>query len=273
MVSLKLMRPLLTVVAAASLAAAVPRSLWAADTGGGSGVSAVGPRSPFAGPGISSPPPQGPPGAALGPLPPPPPPPTRAGTVDTEERYPLKPRGDGGFNYEAPQFSAVVAPDGTVAFHDRRLTYSASQATFTFDLSDEFARGFAHGTLHPNEKANFLAATFNRRTSMAARWYADQKRAARDDLPRRLDAIWADSRYRRRERRRVIFLLWAETSPSGTASHPETAIIETWVRKHLPQGSPDAYSQDELQAFARERPGERPFRPYLSPLEMRFPAP
>jgi hypothetical protein len=267
------MRPLVTAAAAAALAVAASRSLRAADGGVGAGVSAVGPRSPFAGPGISSPPPQGPPGAALGPLPPPPPPPSRPGTADAEERYPLKLRGDGGFNYQAPQFSALVAPDGTVTFHDRRLGYSASQATFTFDLSDEFARGFAHGTLYPNEKANFLAATFNRRTGMAARWYADQKRAARDDLPRRLDAIWADGRYRRRERRRVIFLLWAEMNPSGPAQPPESAIVETWVRKHLPQGSPDAYSPDELQAFASERPGQRPFRPYLSPLEMRFPSP
>jgi hypothetical protein len=272
MIKFKLMRPLLTVVAATGLAVASQRSLLAADAGIAAGVGAVGPRSPFAGPGISSPPPQGPPGAALGPLPPPPPP-GQAGAPDSEVRYPLKPRTDGGFNYEAPQFSAVVAADGTVAFHDRRLAYSARQATFTFDLSDEFAREFAHGTLYPNEKANFLAATFNRRTTMAAKWYADQKRAARDDLPRRLDAIWADTRYRRRERRRVIFLLWAEMNPSAPGARAESAVIETWIRKHLPQGSPDAYSGEELQALSRERVGERPFRPYLSPLEMRFSSP
>jgi len=272
MVKLELMRPLFTVLAAAALAVAAQQPLRAADGGMGPGANAVGPRSPFAGPGISAPPPQGPPGAALGPLPSPAPP-ERAGAPDSEVRYPLKPRTDGGFNYEAPQFAAVVSPDGTVAFHDRRLAYSAPSATFAFDLSDEFAREFAHGTLYPNEKANFLAATFNRRTAMAAKWYADQKRAARDDLPRRLDAIWADNRYRRRERRRVIFLLWAEMNPSAADGRTGSAVIETWVRKQLPQGSPDAYSADELQAFSRERVGERPFRPYLSPLEMRFPSP
>jgi hypothetical protein len=71
----------------------------------------------------------------------------------------------------------------------------------------------------------------------------------------------------------VIFLLWAEMDPSSSDAHPASATIEAWIRKHLPQGSPDAYTDAELQTFSRERLGERPFRPYVSPLEMRFPPP
>ncbi len=261
------MRPLL-MVAVATLVLTARRPLRAAD----GGAVPIGPRSPFAGPGVSASPPQGPPGAALGPLPLTPPP-GPASAPDSEVRYVLKPRADGGFLYEAPQFSAVVAPDGTVAFHDGRLGYSARQTTFSFDLSDEFTRGFARGTLYRNDKAKFLASTSDRRTAMAAKWYADQKRAALAELPRQLDAIWADNRYRRRERRRVIFLLWAEMDPSRSDAHPASTTIEAWIRKHLPQGSPDAYTDAELQAFSRERLGERPFRPYVSPLEMRFPPP
>jgi hypothetical protein len=196
----------------------------------------------------------------------------QTGGSDPERRYPLKRRADGGLVYEAPQFSAIVAPDGTVTFHDRRLTYSAPKSAFRFDLSDEFVHEFTRGTLYPYEKANFLAATFAQRTSMAAKSYARQMRTGQNELPRRLDGLWADTRYRRRERRRIIFLLWEEVDTAEAASRPAAKIIEVWIRKHLPRNSPDAYTNDELAAFAREGLGQPEFRPYGSPLEMRGPS-
>ena len=215
--------------------------------------------------------PIGPAGAFLGPLPSAPGRESPGGS-DPERRYPLKRRANGVLLYEAPQFSAVVAPDGTVTFHDRRLAYSAPKSTFSFDLSDEFVHEFTRGTLYPYEKANFLASTFKRRTGMAAKWYAAQMRTARDDLPTRLDALWADTRYRRRERRRIIFLLWKDVDISEADARPAATIIEAWIRKRLPRGSPDAYTDDELEALSRERMGEPAFRPYRSLLEMRAPS-
>ena len=215
--------------------------------------------------------PTGPPGTFLGPLPSPA---GRGqqGDAGPEEHYPLKSRPNGGLFYVATQFSAEVAPDGTVRFHDRRVQYSAPKATLSFDLFDEFVHDFAHGTLYPYEKANFLAATFKRRTAMAAKWYAGQMRAAAQELPRRLDALWADTRYRRRERRRIICLLWQDVDTSLAGEPPAAAIIEAWIRKRLPRGSPDAYTDDEVDACSRERVGGPAFRPYGSPLEMRSPS-
>lgn len=215
--------------------------------------------------------PTGPPGTFLGALP------STAGRspqgdTDPEKQYPLKTRPNGGRFYVAPQFSAEVAPDGTVRFHDRRVRYSAPKATLSFDLFDEFVHDFAHGTLYPYEKANFLAATFKRRTVMAAKWYAAQMRATAQELPRRLDALWADTRYRRRERRRIICLLWQDVDNSGAGAPPAAAIIEAWIRKRLPRGSPDAYTDDELDACLREGVGEPAFRPYGAPLEARSPS-
>ena len=215
--------------------------------------------------------PIGPAGAFLGPLPSAPGMESPGGS-DPERRYPLKRRANGVLLYEAPQFSAVVAPDGTVTFHDRRLEYSAPKSAFSFDLSDDFVREFTRGTLYPYEKANFLAATFERRTGMAAKWYGKQMHAAQEDLPHRLDALWADTRYRRRERRRIIFLLWEDVNISAADARPAATIIEGWIRKRLPRGSPDAYSDDELDALSRELGGGRAFRPYGSPLEMRWPS-
>jgi hypothetical protein len=211
----------------------------------------------------------GAPGAFLGPLP------AvgngKRGDSEAGRNYPLVPRPDGALFYESPQFSATVASDGTVTFHDHRIRYSPRDAMLSFDLSDEFARELAHGTLYPYEKANFLAATFGRRTTMAAKAYSAQMRTALVDIPRRLDALWADTRYRRRERRRVLFLLWEEADTSTAAGRSADKIIEAWIREHLPLGSSDAYGKPELDAISRERAGHPPFRPYPSPLEMRSP--
>ena len=203
-------------------------------------------------------------GAFLGPL-------KKPGESDPERRYPLRPGPNGSLRYESPQFSAVVAPDGTVTFHDRRLAYSARKSTFTFDLSDEFVRELGHGTAYPYPKANFLAATFKRRTAMAAEVSSRQMRAARAELPRQLDALWDDTRYRRRERRRIVFLLWQELDKSSAEGRSAATAIDAWIRKRLPRGSADAYNDQELDAYSRERSGEPAFNPYGSPLEMRSP--
>jgi hypothetical protein len=260
-------RPL---VATTALAFALVAQQYAYAADGGAGK--LDRKTPDGGVQKSTPQPKGPAGAFLGPLPSARGPEQPGGADDPERRYALKPRADGGLLYVAPQFSAVVAPDGTVTFHDRRLEYSAPKSTFSFDLSDEFVREFTHGTLYPYEKANFLAATFERRTGMAAKWSGKQMHAAQEDLPRRLDALWADTRYRRRERRRIIFLLWEDVNISTADARPAATIIEAWIRKRLPHGSPDAYSDDELGALSRELGGGRAFRPYGSPLEMRWPS-
>ena len=209
-----------------------------------------------------------PPGAFLGPL---------AGGVgmtkagEPDKLYRLTPGANGDLVYEAPQFVAVVAPDGTVTFHDRRIIYSRRRATFSFDLSDEFARELTHGTSSPYAKADFLAATFKRRTAMAANVSSQQMAAAQRELPSRLDALWADTRYRRRERRRIIFLLWRELETADGSGRSAATTIEAWVRKRLPRGSPDAYGDQELAAYFRENQNEPAFSPYGSPLEMRWP--
>jgi hypothetical protein len=244
---------LVVVALAAGLILASGRRGVAADAPDG-GVQRAAPRE------------DGPAGAFLGPL-------KKPAETDPERRYPLKPGANGSLLYEAPQFSAVVAPDGTVTFQDRRLAYSARKSTFTFDLSDEFARELAHGTAYPYPKANFLAATFTRRTAMAAEVNSRQMRAARAELPRQLDALWDDTRYRRRERRRIVFLLWQELDRSTADGRSTAATIEAWIRRRLPRGSADAYNDQELDAYSHERRSAPAFNPYGSPLEMRSPSP
>jgi hypothetical protein len=249
----------LTMISRAALIAAVILIAGRAASGADGGLREAPRDSPAAGA----------PGAFLGPLP-------AAGRrkgFEAELAYPLVTRPNGTLSYDSPEFSAAVAVDGTVTFHDHRVRYSPRDTMLSFDLSDEFARELDHGALYPHEKADFLAATFGRRTTMAATAYSAQTRRALEDIPSRLDALWADTRYRRRERRRVIFLLWEDANTSTAEGRSADKIIAAWIREHLPLGSSDAYGKAELDAIARERAGRPPFRPYPSPLDMRSPEP
>jgi hypothetical protein len=86
-------------------------------------------------------------------------------------------------------------------------------------------------------------------------------------MPAVLDAVWAEARWPAAQRRRVIFELWDECSEDGAeelvrASQAVRATIEAFVRKRLPRGSADAFTDDELDAINAGR-GDRPrFRPY-----------
>ena len=182
-----------------------------------------------------------------------------------DKLYPLKPGANGDLVYEAPRFVAVVAPDGTVTFQDRGSVYPPRRATFGF------ARELTHWTSSPYAEADFLAATFKRRTAMAANVSSQQMRAAQLELPTQLDALWADTRYQRRERRRIIFLLWRELETVEANGRSAATTIEAWVRKRLPRGSPDGYGDQELAAYFRENQNEPAFSPYGFPLEMRWP--
>ncbi len=199
-------------------------------------------------------------GAFLGPLP------DAAGRGDVggDSHYSLSPRPDGSLVYESPQFTATIAPNGAVTFHDHRVRYSNRDVGLVFDLSDELTPG----THYSAEKAKFIAATAERRAEMAKRAYSIEVQAALDEIPKRLDALWADKRYRRRERRRIIYMLWEEAD-STDAGKSAARAMEAWIRRRLPFGSPGAYTDAELQAIARERVGRPRFSPYGSLLDMR----
>ena len=132
-------------------------------------------------------------------------------------------------------------------------------AGVTMDLTDEIMRALGQDPYRV-QKARFLAATFEFRMSLAVAAHREDMRKSLDKLPDALAELWGDSRYSALERRRVLFELWRETSgtPEGTrAGH----IIERFIQRQLPCGSPDAYTRAELQAFQRREPG-RAFSPY-----------
>jgi hypothetical protein len=62
-------------------------------------------------------------------------------------------------------------------------------------------------------------------------------------------------------RRARIFRLWDDCAEDA-AGRRARAVIEGFVRRHLPQGGSRAYGEAELRALNAERLSEAPFRPY-----------
>jgi hypothetical protein len=86
------------------------------------------------------------------------------------------------------------------------------------------------------------------------------------ELEPRLWQIW-DGPEPAAERRALLFAMWDDAAEPddverGWAGERARLVIEAWVRKNLPEGSPDAFTAAEIEDFNHERHG-RQFTPYL----------
>jgi hypothetical protein len=69
-----------------------------------------------------------------------------------------------------------------------------------------------------------------------------------------------------RDRKLALFELWDECSEGddaeGHAGQRARAQVIGWIRAHLPKGSADAFTDDEIAEFAARRTSHQPFEPY-----------
>jgi hypothetical protein len=97
-----------------------------------------------------------------------------------------------------------------------------------FDVADELTR-FSGQDPNRYQKAQFLAATHERRIAMAVKMHAEYVRRAVAELPGRLQAIACDDRLLHRERREILVALAAEMDTNV----PEGAQSATAIKMFL----------------------------------------
>jgi hypothetical protein len=161
-----------------------------------------------------------------------------------EEAYPLESVGRDGYVYSGPAFTAHIALDGTVSFDDKNIGFVKGTSGGSFDLNDLLMKGH-HQDPYRYEKQKFLSATAAKRTELARQAREEQLRQSLGELPWHCDEIWRDRRRAARERRSLLYALWKDTSDEAGGAEAR-AIIEKFIRRYLPAGSPDAFSDDEL---------------------------
>lgn len=157
----------------------------------------------------------------------------------------LEERVAGGYHYDGDGFSADLARDGSVQFHRRRGSALAMRS-------------------ERDERAWFMDATALLRDSLSQ---AESLRTSFEGLPRLLAWVWSDRQWSLPERREILFRIWDEAAEpddaelGGAGAHARK-IIERFVRRELPAGSADGFTDEELRRFnARRAHGPR-FDPY-----------
>jgi hypothetical protein len=138
------------------------------------------------------------------------------------------------------------------------MTGSIVAGSVGFDVTEDFMRSLG-GHPYAREKAGFLSATFEFRLKLAVDARKQLMKETLDFFPERLQALWADARYSPRERRRIIYELWAQTDTTRAGAQA-AEMIDLFVKQHLSCGTPDGYTRPELDAL-RSRHPERVFAP------------
>jgi hypothetical protein len=184
---------------------------------------------------------------------------------EKEERFPLKLESD-GYHYEGPSFSARIAMDGHVSFDDHSIR-DFKGLSGGFDLTDLAMKGHKQDP-YRYEKEKFMENTQKLRGELTVRARKDRLESSLAALPAHLEQVWGDAGHSAHERRGVLFAMWREAAGSddevGTAGRKARATIEAFIRERLPEGSVDAFTDEELRRF-NARAGAVKFDPYRAP--------
>lgn len=172
----------------------------------------------------------------------------RAPWLSTPSTTPVSPREQEPLEVCPPWSSCYAGP----------LQQNVVGVSGSFDLTDEIMRALGKDPL-ARDKARFLSATFEFRMKLAIEARKQEMLQALDSFPRRLEDLWADTRYSPRERRRILYELWIQmdNTPDGARAGK---MIDLFIRRRLPCGASDAYTPAELDAFRAGHP-EQPFTP------------
>ncbi|AKF06172.1 hypothetical protein DB32_003321 [Sandaracinus amylolyticus] len=170
-------------------------------------------------------------------------------------------RPDGTHVYSGHAFTATIRPDGSVQFEDRPgIQTDGFSTSGSFDITDAFMRASGQDP-YAAEREWFMEHTEELRNRLEDETRAQAMAAGMRRLRGQLTRIWQDEARPAEQRRRAIFEQWAEVDDSGGGGDARS-VIEEFVREHLPLGSPDAFTSDELRRLnGRLESGTR-FAPY-----------
>ena len=190
----------------------------------------------------------------------------------------FKHRRNGKIVYRDPKFRfrAVLHPNGRLVFQNLPGTPAAMPGM------SEIVRAAKGEELYRKEKKRLLEQTFELRLSMAVAWAEQQIDHRLRRQYRELIEVWSEDSRPAAARRRTLFERWDDCDEAvavkveGFGDEGESRIdevrrsaatraresIESFVRKHLPAGSPDAYPSAELAELNRGRHSKDEFDPY-----------
>lgn len=192
-------------------------------------------------------------------------------------------KGEIAYLDPAGHFKAVLQPDGRVKFRDYAVARDGTirKGGKVMGLS-EIVRSAQGKDLWYLDKKKLLERTEKLRLTMAVKWAEAQVEHRLKGLYRDLLEIWSDAERTAEERREQLFQRWDECVEAmrvdlkgfgdeakssldalrEKAGGEARASIEAFIRRHLPKGSENAYTPEELRDLNRRRHSEERFDPY-----------
>lgn len=179
-----------------------------------------------------------------------------------EPKFELVPDKGGGYKCETKTFVAHIKPDGKIEFENRFPIGFEKGGTFSFDLTDLVMRGKKIDP-YAAEKRRFLEFSDKLRNDLRKKAAAEAQTNAMSTFAEQLISVWENGRSGA-SRRRELYEKWADCSDDKNDSLGRKGrhAVEDFIRGHLPRGSSNAYTDEELQKIASERQGMPPFDPY-----------
>lgn len=116
------------------------------------------------------------------------------------------------------------------------------------------------GDPYASRKKKLLDDTFDERVEMGVAHRAQQQLRSGEYVRKNLERLWAREQ-NPIARKAALFEMWDECAEDEAGLRARSIVIG-WIRKHLPAGSPDAYTADELTALQAHCTSSRKFAPY-----------
>jgi hypothetical protein len=118
--------------------------------------------------------------------------------------------------------------------------------------------------INTSEKRRFMQSTAALRERLAASAEAQNVKRAKVSLQGALQHTLARAELSAVQKRLAVFELWDDCANDQTGSDAQV-LIETFVRRHMPQDGPLGYSEAELAQLNRGKISRRTFAPYALP--------
>jgi len=136
------------------------------------------------------------------------------------------------------------------------------------DITSYLMRKTGVGDAYSSRKLKLLDDTRAERIQLGDAHRAEQLARSAELMRRNLDAL-ARAALAPAARRAALFALWDECSEgedtAGRAGERARAMVIGWIRKHLPEGGPDAFAPDEITRLDAGRTSHQHFAPYRAP--------
>lgn len=158
-----------------------------------------------------------------------------------------------------PAIDPIARIDGAPAQREMGIPMGMPSSTLgsgSFDPTAAMLRAQGQDP-YEHEKLCFLDETQELRAGLRVA----HEKAQMAGLRRSLERAWFDETHTPAERRAALFAIWDECREEEVGMLARE-LVESFVRQHLPKGSPDAFTDDELAALNATRTSTMEFAPY-----------